>query len=115
MDGEYKVALGAIALIVCCCTVVLIFVFIALWPQHELVAWSVLGLLVLVVLVLLIRSLNEMSLRRKRFDHRNETPLDAYGYPTILQEGQQPYYAGVRPGYRAQPHDGEGGSANGYE
>jgi hypothetical protein len=59
MDGKYQFGLGAIALIVFCCTVVIAIVFIALWQDRNIVAWCVLALTILVVLVLLIRSLSQ--------------------------------------------------------
>lgn len=106
MDGKHQMALGAITLMVICITVLVTIVFIALWPQRTLVAWCLLASLLVTLLVSLLRSINEMSLRRKRYNHHSETPLDREGNPTIVQPGQHPYrtlYA-----HSLQPHDGEG-------
>ncbi len=109
MNGHEKWGLGALALIALCLTVVISIVFIALWQQREIVAWCVLGLTILGTLVGIGHSLNEMSLRHRRYHHQYESPLDTHGYPTLLQTGQQPYrtwYAhSVMRG--RQPHDGE--------
>lgn len=109
MDNGYKLGLGAVAVIVFCCTATIAMMFIALWQDRNIVAWCILGLIILVILVLLIRCFNEMSLRRKRYNHQSEIPLDAHGYPTILQPGQQPYqwyYVPTRYD-EGQPHDRE--------
>lgn len=109
-NGRGQFILGALALIALCCTVIVGILFVALWQYREAVAWSLLALVTLIILVWLARSVNEMLLRRRRFQHQYETPLDRAGYPTLLQPGQQPYAASYgygRTPYRdAEPHDG---------
>jgi hypothetical protein len=104
MDGKYRIALGALTLIVVCVTALFIILLIILRDQATLLAWGLVGLIALVAIIASLWCLNEMSLRRRRFDHRQETPLDRAGYPTLLQEGQQAY---PYPYYAAQPHDWE--------
>lgn len=111
MDGKYKFGLGAAALIIFCITVIMAVVMIALWQQREIVAWCMLALAFLVVLVLLAHHVNEMSLRRRRFHHGYETPLDVQGRPVLLHPGQSqyPFYVQRDIDYGAEPHDGERG------
>ena len=101
----------ALSLIVLCATVSIIIVFAALWEYRALVALCLLLLGVLTALVLLgllvAHRLNEMNLRHHRYHHQEETPLDAAGYPTLLQPGQQPYYAAMQR-RAGVPHDERG-------
>ena len=121
MNGHYKLGLFSLGMIMFSATVIVVVLFIALWPYHEIIAWCVLVLGVLAALVALfmavVHQFNEMALRRRRYRHGEETPLDYQGYPTLLQSGQQVYRQpyGVQPIYGAQPHDSERGRVNNYE
>lgn len=116
MNVKHKLGLVAITIIIFCLTLVVITVFIALWAQREIVAWCVLGLAILGTLVCFSYPLNEMALRHKRYRHQYETPLDAHGYPTLLQPGQQPYQPYAQVVMRgARPHDGEGSWNDDYK
>jgi hypothetical protein len=87
-------------------------IYVSLWQYHEAITWGLLALITLVVLVWLARSINEMSLRRSRYQHQHETPLKD-GHPTHLQAGEQPYppYYAQAHYNGAQPHDREGAYA----
>ena len=102
----------ALSLIIFCATIIGIVIFVALWDYRVLVALCLLGLGMLMALVWLgltvARSLNEMSLRQKRYRQSEETPLTLGSYPTHLQAGEQPYSVAMPWHARAVPHDEQG-------
>ena len=88
MSGALKFLIGAVSLGLFCLTVIVSWLFIALWQMKELLGLILLGLLVLMVvvplLVLVTGCLNEQSLRRKRTLYHHELPLDQLGRPLAL-------------------------------
>jgi hypothetical protein len=102
MDGEKRFLMIAISLGIMCVTILYAFLFIALWAYKELVAASLLGLVVVVVGVYLRGRLNEQNLRQARYRYGEEIPLDLQGEPRYWPTGAQenPYRREVVPVYR---------------
>jgi hypothetical protein len=102
-DGEKKLVLGVVGLV--CVTVLCLLLFIALWAYKEIVATTLLVLLVLVVAVYLWGMINEQRLRHVRYHHREETPLPTSQYPPYIQGTQAtgPYSLPVQPNQYYQP------------
>jgi hypothetical protein len=90
MNGEKKFLLAALCLSLFCLTVIVSWLFLALWQQRELVAFGLLGLgaftVIACVTVTVLGHLNEQSLRRQRVLYHSELPLDAAGRPLYLPE-----------------------------
>jgi len=105
MDGRQHTLFLTAGVIVLCLTIILVLLFVALWPQRAIVAWSVLAVSGLTALVLLAGKVNEIRLRSMRFHHHTETPLDKDGYPTHLPAGAQPFYPQPMQPQEGYPHD----------
>ena len=90
MSGEKKFLLVALCLSLLCLTVIISWLFLALWQQRELVAFGLLGLgaftVIACVAVTVLGHLNEQTLRRQRVLYHRELPLDAAGRPLYLSE-----------------------------
>ena len=85
------------------------WLFIALWPLRELVAFGLLGLGALVVLawvsVTVLGRLNEQSLRRQRLLYHSKLPLDTTGRPLYLPDAMRQAHA-YPPSYSYPPQGG---------
>jgi hypothetical protein len=90
VNGEKKFLLVVAAVVMICLTVVYAFLFISLWPYRQWVGASLLAVVVLAAVVWMSGKLNEQALRRVRYRHHEETPLDAQGEPYYWQQGMQP-------------------------
>jgi hypothetical protein len=88
-EAEKRFILGLIVLGLVCVTVLYGFLFIALWAYKEAVGISLLVALGLVVWVFMRGKLNEQDLRRMRYNHHQETPLDERGEPVYWHAGMQ--------------------------
>jgi hypothetical protein len=90
MNGEKKFLLVALCLSLFCLTVIISWLFLALWQQRELVAFGLLGLgaftVIACVAVTVLGHLNEQTLRRQRVLYHRELPLDTAGRPLYLPE-----------------------------
>jgi hypothetical protein len=93
MDGKQQCLLFAVCGTVCCFTVIYAILFIALWQYKEWVGASLLALIVLFGLVFLRGQLIEQKLRKTRYHHHVETPLDKSSEPVYWQGEfkQNPY------------------------
>jgi hypothetical protein len=69
----------------------LVFIAVALWPEHEQLAWIAVLLMVACVATWIKKQWNEMDLRHVRYRHQTETPLNHWGRPTHLQAGEHEY------------------------
>ncbi len=107
MNGEKKCLLVALCLSLLCITVIISWLFIALWQMKELVAFGLLGLGALVVLawisVTVLGHLNEQSLRRQRLLYHSELPLDMAGRPLYLPDAMRQAHAYTPPSYPYPP------------
>lgn len=112
MDGEKKLVLFVVGLVVLCVTVLVVVLFVALWPYHQAVAFSLLGvglgIPVLVALVSLVGKLNEQRLRRQRILYHHELPLDEWGRPLYLPGDAQPLPMMASHVVESRPHDDYG-------
>ncbi len=112
MDGEKKCLLVALCLGLLCLTVIVSWLFIALWPLRELLAFGLLGLGTVTVLayvsVTVLGRLNEQSLRRQRLLYQRERPLDELGRPLPLPhyDLHQGHYASTPASYPYPPQGG---------
>jgi membrane protein YdbS with pleckstrin-like domain len=96
MDAEQRfilmlTLLGGILL----CIVVLVL-FVALWPYRLIIGFVLIGLVALVFLLVCGVTINEQILRFRRVKYKTELPLDRDGRPLYLQEGMKPYREGGR-------------------
>ena len=91
MNGERKALVYTVGIMVFCSIVVVVVVFWSLWAERAIVAWVVLAVVCALTLLLIVRQVNEMSIRHKRYHYFYETPLDQDGYPTHIPEGSQRY------------------------
>jgi|GraSoi2013_100cm_1033763.scaffolds.fasta_scaffold305801_2 hypothetical protein len=95
MNGERKAILFTVGLIVLCLTIIVVLLFWSLWPERELVAYSVLsvGLFIAITMTIVpaLGKINEMAIRHKRYHHHEETPLDEHGNPLYMPAGSQVY------------------------
>jgi hypothetical protein len=117
MDGEKKLVLCVVGLIVLCVTVLYAFLFVSLWPYRTSVGLSLLGLMCFTVVLWRVvdarGKLNEQELRQRRYRHQEETPLDLQGEAQYWPQGAQanphrrtvPYY--YQP-YRYEPYQEQG-------
>jgi hypothetical protein len=105
MDGERKVTVFMVGLSIFCITVLYSFLFVSLWRYKELVGLSLLVVVILLAVVYMRGKLNEQHLRRVRYHHQEEIPLDSRGEPNYWPQGVQenPYHASLRTGH-ASPH-----------
>src|SRR5215469_11107626 len=94
-----------VTIIFVCGTIVVVILFIALWQYKEIVAATLLTLVVLTIVVYLWGLINEQRLRHVRYHHREETPLLASQYPPYIQGTQAtgPYSIPVQPNQYYQP------------
>ncbi len=102
MSGEKKFLLVVCSLSLLCLTVLVSWLFIALWRMRELLAFSLIGLVAFVVIIsvaVIVRGeLTEQALRRERIHYKSEIPLDTFGRPLYLpNEMYQTSYP--QPGY----------------
>jgi hypothetical protein len=81
MDGERKFVVSIVGVSIICITVLYGFLFVSLWRYKELVGLSLLAVVILLALVYMRGRLNEQQLRRERYQHHQEIPLDSYGEP----------------------------------
>ena len=58
-----------------CITIIFPFLCFVLWDERTLVGWIMLGILILFVLLFAAWVVNEMILRHRRFQYKEETPL----------------------------------------
>ncbi len=90
MNGEKKLLLVVLCLSLFCITVIISWLFVALWQMKELVAFALLGLGALTVIssvaVMVLGHLNEQQLRRQRVLYKSELPLDTAGRPLYLPD-----------------------------
>jgi hypothetical protein len=105
MDGERKVTVFMVGLSIFCITVLYSFLFVSLWRYKELVGLSLLVVVILLALVFMRGKLNEQQLRRERYQHHQEIPLDIAGEPYYWPQGVQenPYHASFRA-RQSSPH-----------
>jgi len=105
VDGEKKFVLVVVAVVVLCFTVMYGFLFISLWPYRQWVGASLLAVLVLAAVVWMCGKLNEQALRRVRYRHQEETPLDEQGEPYYWQQGMQqnPYHGSAHSARMHEP------------
>jgi hypothetical protein len=108
MSGEKKFLSVVLCISLICITVVVSWLFIALWQMKELLALGLLGLgalaIVTSVAVTALGHLNEQHLRRRRVLYKAELPLDSTGHPLYLPDDvhQAHYY----PPYTQHHHQG---------
>ncbi len=88
-EGERKFVLVMLGLGAICVTILYVFLFVSLWRYKELVGLSLLVVLVLVVVVYLRGRINEQQLRRVRYHHHQEIPLDVVGEPYYWPQDAQ--------------------------
>jgi len=93
MDGEGKLTLILVSVIVLCCTVLYSFHFLALWDYRQWVGLSLLAVIIASATVFLRGRMTEQDLRFSRYRHYEETPLDQNGEPRFWQRE-----------YQANPH-----------
>lgn len=103
MDGERKVTVFMVGLSIFCITVLYSFLFVSLWRYKEAVGLSLLAVVILLALVFMKGKLTEQRLRRERYRHLEELPLDGRGEPYYWPQGAQenPYHAPARAGSSA--------------
>jgi hypothetical protein len=93
MNGEKKFLLAALCLSLLCLTVIISWLFLALWQQRQLVAFGLLGLgaftVIACVAVTVLGHLNEQMLRRQRVLYHSELPLDTAGRPLYLPDAMR--------------------------
>jgi hypothetical protein len=89
MDGERKVTVFMVGLSIFCLTVLYSFLFVSLWRYKELVGGSLLVVVILLALVFMKGKLNEQRLRRERYHHHLEIPLDWRGEPNYWPHDAQ--------------------------
>jgi hypothetical protein len=110
MNGEKKFLLVALCLSLFCLTVIVSWLFLALWQQRELVAFGLLGLgaftVIACVAVTVLGHLNEQTLRRQRVLYHRELPLDAAGCPLYLPETMRQAHS-YSPSSSAYPPQGD--------
>src|SRR5258708_13794758 len=95
MNGERKAILFTVGLIVLCLTIIVVLLFWSLWPERELVAYSVLsvGLFIAITMTIVpaLGKINEMAIRHNRYHHHKETPPANQGTQLYIPEGPQYY------------------------
>ena len=79
MDGEGKLTLILVSVIVVCGTVLYSFLFLALWDYRQWIGLSLLAAIIATIAVFLRGKLTEQDLRHSRYRHHEETPLDRNG------------------------------------
>jgi hypothetical protein len=108
MNGEKKFLLVALCLSLLCITVIISWLFIALWQMKELVAFGLLGLgaftVIACVAVTVLGHLNEQALRRQRVLYHSELPLGPAGRPLYLPDAMRQAHS--YPSY-AHPPQGD--------
>jgi hypothetical protein len=115
MDGERRFVTVMIGVGVVCLTVLYVFLFISLWAYRQWVGASLLAVLISLAVVYMRGRLNEQQLRRVRYHHQVEIPLDLHGEPYYWpQDAQENPNHTVLP--VAQPHVSsyEGGYERGW-
>jgi hypothetical protein len=70
---ERIIAYGVTGLV--CFTILMALLFAALWQWKEFVGWTFLGLLILFALLGKAWVINELFLRHKRYQYREEVPV----------------------------------------
>ncbi len=90
MDGEGKLTLIIVCIVVVCVTILYSFLFLALWDYRQWVGLSLLAVIIFGVFVFLRGKVTEQELRVVRYRHAEETPLDQNGEPVYYHEGYQP-------------------------
>jgi hypothetical protein len=76
MDGGRRFTVVMIGAGMICLTVLYVFLFVSLWAYRQWV-----GVSLLAVVVYMRGRLNEQQLRRVRYRHHEEIPLDGCGEP----------------------------------
>ncbi len=99
MGSEKKIVLLTVLVVAVCLTVLCVLLFVSLWAYKEWVGISLLALLAALVYVYIRGKLNEQDLRRIRYRHYEETPLDMQGEPSYWHLDAQ-----VNPHRRWWPH-----------
>ncbi len=101
MDGERRFVVVMIGAGMICLTILYVFLFLSLWPYREWVGASLLAVLVSLAVVYMRGRLNEQHLRRIRYHHHEEIPLDMRGEPHYWPAGVQenPYHSSSQYGY----------------
>jgi hypothetical protein len=104
MDGEHKFLVFWVGLVIVCLTILYSLLFAALWEYRTYVGVSLLFLLSLLVAVFVRGKLNEQELRRERYKHLEEIPLDLQGEPRYWPQGAQtnPHRQCVSSRYQGQ-------------
>jgi hypothetical protein len=108
MDGERKFIVLAVCVGVLCLTVLYLCLFLSLWEYRQWVGLSLLAVIVAPVVVYLSGRLNEQDLRRTRYRHHEETPLDPAGEPMY-------WHPGTQPNPHRQPQAGAAARYEGYQ
>jgi hypothetical protein len=116
MDGEKKLVLLIVGIVVVCLTVLYGFLFISLWPQREWVGLSLFGIVVALAGVFIRGRMGEQDLRQTRYNHHLETPLDAGGEPYYWHPGTQvnPHRVRSSAPTAQGPYEGYQGQQSGY-
>lgn len=98
MDGEKKLVVVSVSAALICLTVLYGFLFVALWAYKELVGLSLVVVLIALAGVHMRGKLNEQALRRERYHHHEEIPLDLDGEPYYWPKGaqQNPHHQSVQ-------------------
>ena len=105
MDGERKATVFMLGLSIFCITVLYSFLFVSLWHYKELVGLSLLVVVILLAVVFMKGKLNEQRLRRERYQHHQEIPLDWRGEPYYWpQDAQENPYHTPLPAGQASSH-----------
>ncbi len=90
MDGEEKLTLLLISVLVLCGTILYSFLFLALWDYRQWVGLSLLAMIIVSASVFLRGKMTEQDLRQTRYRHHEETPIDGNGEPCFWHDGYQP-------------------------
>jgi hypothetical protein len=116
LDADKKLTLCVIALM--CVTILYAFLFLSLWEYRTTVGFSLLGLIGFTVVLWRIvdaqGKLNEQELRRLRYRHQEETPLDWQGEAHYWPQGAQANPHRRSP-YYYKPYQYEGYQEQGQE
>jgi hypothetical protein len=89
MDGERRFVTVMIGVGMICLTMLYVFLFVSLWAYRQWVGASLLAVLVALAVVYMRGRLNEQQLRRVRYRHHEEIPLDVCGEPYYWPQDAQ--------------------------
>ncbi len=90
MDGDTKFMLCVYCLFAICVTTLYCVLFYALWEYRAWVGASLLAIVMLLAVVYTRGKYTEQELRRMRFRHKEETPLDTMNESVFWHADVQP-------------------------